>query len=208
MWFVAWLSYSQYQLVEFRLLCAKVGIPPHRIDVTPIHVLRCSVYKNFALNWLCFYSFKPTVLHVHVFFCLVRCIYCLSVFLPFWWINVFIKYILIAYFLGNIFAKNCRNRTVYVKIIASCTGGTLFETGVYGQVCSRFGVLWLAGSHGGGITSGMYSKLATVVWPFGVRAAALLKAIWWDLRLASLLIAHLFAYLFLCIFVHHFCYGE
>ena len=51
--------------VEFRLLCAKVGIPLHRIDVTPIHVLRCSVYKNFALN--CFYSFKPTVLHVHVF---------------------------------------------------------------------------------------------------------------------------------------------
>ena len=35
---------------EFRLLCTKVGIPPHRIDVTPIHVLHCSVYKNFALN--------------------------------------------------------------------------------------------------------------------------------------------------------------
>ena len=29
------------------------------------------------------------------------------------------KYILIAYFLGNIYAKNCRNRTVYVNIIAS-----------------------------------------------------------------------------------------
>ena len=39
-----------------------------------------------------------------------------------------IKYILIAYFLGNICAKNCRNRTVYVKIIASCKGGTFFET--------------------------------------------------------------------------------
>jgi len=39
-----------------------------------------------------------------------------------------IKYILIAYFLGNIYAKNCRNRTVYVKIIASCKGGTFFET--------------------------------------------------------------------------------
>jgi len=37
-----------------------------------------------------------------------------------------IKYILIAYFLGNICAKNCRNRTVYVKIIASCKGGTFF----------------------------------------------------------------------------------
>jgi len=39
-----------------------------------------------------------------------------------------IKYILIAYFLGNIYAKNCGNRTVYVKIIASCKGGTFFET--------------------------------------------------------------------------------
>jgi len=38
------------------------------------------------------------------------------------------KYILIAYFLGNICAKNCRNRTVYIKIIASCKGGTFFET--------------------------------------------------------------------------------
>ena len=37
------------------------------------------------------------------------------------------KYILIAYFLDNICAKNCRNRTVYVKIIASCKGGTFFE---------------------------------------------------------------------------------
>ena len=39
-----------------------------------------------------------------------------------------IKYILIPYFLGNIFAKNCRNRTVHVKIIASCKGGRFFET--------------------------------------------------------------------------------
>ena len=39
-----------------------------------------------------------------------------------------IRYILIAYFLSNISAKNCRNRTVYVKIIASCKGGTFFET--------------------------------------------------------------------------------
>ena len=30
-----------------------------------------------------------------------------------------IKYVLIAYFLSNISAKNCCNRTVYVKIIAS-----------------------------------------------------------------------------------------
>jgi len=39
-----------------------------------------------------------------------------------------IKYILIAYFLGNTYAKNCRNQTVYVKIIASCKGETFFET--------------------------------------------------------------------------------
>jgi len=39
-----------------------------------------------------------------------------------------IKYILIAYFLGNICAKNCRNRTVYVKIMGSCKGETFFET--------------------------------------------------------------------------------
>jgi len=37
-----------------------------------------------------------------------------------------IKYVLIAYFLRNICAKNSRNRTVYVKIIASCKGGTFF----------------------------------------------------------------------------------
>ena len=37
-----------------------------------------------------------------------------------------IKYIWIAYFLRKIYAKNCRNRTVYVKIIASCKGGTFF----------------------------------------------------------------------------------
>ena len=62
---------------EFRLLCTKVGIPPHRIDVTSIHVLRCSVYKNFALIWLCFYSFKSTVLHVHVFFLFLFSLLCI-----------------------------------------------------------------------------------------------------------------------------------
>jgi len=35
---------------------------------------------------------------------------------------------LIAYFLGNIYAKNCSNRTAYVKIITSCKGETFFET--------------------------------------------------------------------------------
>jgi len=35
---------------------------------------------------------------------------------------------LVAYFLGNICAENCRNRTVYVKVIASGKGGTFFET--------------------------------------------------------------------------------
>jgi len=42
-----------------------------------------------------------------------------------------IKYILIAYFLSNICAKNCHNSTVYVKIIASCKGGTFFWDTVY-----------------------------------------------------------------------------
>jgi len=42
-----------------------------------------------------------------------------------------IKYVLIAYFLGNICAKNGRNRTVYVKIIASCKGGTFLRHSVY-----------------------------------------------------------------------------
>ena len=44
-----------------------------------------------------------------------------------------IKYILIAYFLSNICAKNCRNRTVYVKIIASCKSGTFFLRHGVGQ---------------------------------------------------------------------------
>ena len=39
-----------------------------------------------------------------------------------------IKCILSAYFLRNIYAKNCRNGTVYETIIASCKGGTFFET--------------------------------------------------------------------------------
>jgi len=39
-----------------------------------------------------------------------------------------IKYILSAYFLGKIYAKNCRNQTVYVKIIAGCKGETFFDT--------------------------------------------------------------------------------
>ena len=40
-----------------------------------------------------------------------------------------IKYTFIAYFLGNTYAaENCRSRTVYVKIIASCKGGAFFET--------------------------------------------------------------------------------
>ena len=71
---------------------------------------------------------------------------------------------------------------------------------------SHFGELWLAGSHGGGITSGIYAATnwmqavaaGEARWGFGIgcrgsvgqselRAAALLKAVWWDLRLASLL---------------------
>jgi len=39
-----------------------------------------------------------------------------------------IKCTLIAHFLGNIFAKNCRNRTVYVKIIANQKWNVFWET--------------------------------------------------------------------------------
>jgi len=81
----------------------------------------------------------------------------------------------------------------------------------------HFGELRLAGSHSGGITSGMYAvgnwmKAAAhgeARWGFGIGcrgsvghsefgAAALLKAVglWWDLRLASLL-THLFYGLFI-----------
>jgi len=34
---------------EFRLLYTKVGITPHRINVTPVYALHCSVHKNFAM---------------------------------------------------------------------------------------------------------------------------------------------------------------
>jgi len=37
------------------------------------------------------------------------------------------KYVLIAYFLGNVFAENCCNRTVYTKIIASQRWDVFFE---------------------------------------------------------------------------------
>jgi len=76
---------------------------------------------------------------------------------------------------------------------------------------SHFGELWLAESHGGGITSGMYAApnwmQATapgkVRWGFriGCRgsvgqselgSAVLLKTVWWDLCLASLLTHLLF----------------
>jgi len=39
-----------------------------------------------------------------------------------------IKYVLIVYFLSNIFAKNCCNRDVYVKIIASQRWDVFWDT--------------------------------------------------------------------------------
>jgi len=80
---------------------------------------------------------------------------------------------------------------------------------------SHFGELWwLAGSHGGGITSGMNARghwcqrvaAGEAQWGFGIGcrgsvgqselgAAALLKAVWWDVHLASLL-THLLWYHF------------
>jgi len=75
-----------------------------------------------------------------------------------------------------------------------------------GQVFSHFRELWLARSHSGGVTSGVCAapNLSQAMAPGEVRwllgigcrgsvenselgAAALLKAVWWDLRLASLL---------------------
>jgi len=34
---------------EFRILCTKVGITPHRNDVTLVYALRSSVHKNFVM---------------------------------------------------------------------------------------------------------------------------------------------------------------
>ena len=58
---------------------------------------------------------------------------------------------------------------------------------------SHFGELWLAGSHGGGITSGMsYIQMAPAnhlpsTGQLELRVAASRKTVWWDLHLASLL---------------------
>ena len=69
-----------------------------------------------------------------------------------------------------------------------------------GQVFSPFGEHWLAGSHGGGGISRAgrqtmhrecFPTAATVAGHWKLGAAALLKAAWWGMRLASLL-THLF----------------
>jgi len=78
---------------------------------------------------------------------------------------------------------------------------------------SHFGELWLPGSHGGGITSGMYAATnwmqamapSEAWWGFGIGcrgsvgqselgATALFKTVRWDLHLASLLM-HLFTFI-------------
>jgi len=62
-----------------------------------------------------------------------------------------IKYVLIACFLGNICAKNCRNRTAYVKITASCKGGTFFETQcklIWAAGASFYAARWVVSHHG------------------------------------------------------------
>jgi len=64
-----------------------------------------------------------------------------------------------------------------------------------GQVFSHFGELWLARSHGGGITSGM-SYIEVAVGQSELGAAPSRKTVWWDLRFASLL-----THLFVCFFV-------
>jgi len=81
-----------------------------------------------------------------------------------------------------------------------------------GQVFSHFGELWLVWSHGGGITSGMYASMhwshaaapSEAWWAVGIGCrcsvaqselgtAASRQAVWWDLRLASLL-THFYYY--------------
>ena len=42
-----------------------------------------------------------------------------------------IKYILMPTFSATFVPKNCRNRTVYVRIIASCKGGMFLRHSVY-----------------------------------------------------------------------------
>jgi len=72
-----------------------------------------------------------------------------------------------------------------------------------GHVLSHFGELWLAWSHGGGITSGMYGSTywcqgaapGEARWAFGNGGGPLPKAVWWDLRLAlSSLPTHLLSH--------------
>jgi len=55
------------------------------------------------------------------------------------------KYMLTACFLGNICAKNCRNRTVYVQIIASQRWGRFLRHSVYVRlICCKLGMTSLA----------------------------------------------------------------
>jgi len=61
-----------------------------------------------------------------------------------------------------------------------------------GQVFSHFGELWFAWSYGGCITSGMsYIEIAVGQLELGGVTPSR-KAVWWDLRLASLLTHLLF----------------
>jgi len=47
---ITWCMAKRFSVSdELRLLCTKVGITPHRIDVTPVYALHCSVHKNFAM---------------------------------------------------------------------------------------------------------------------------------------------------------------
>ena len=85
------------------------------VQLWPGDIFNCFVFfmvkKHTAFNWkyaILGYLFPPGSAEARV-----RC-------------GGKIKYILIAYFLGNIYAKNCRNRTVCVKIIASCKGWMFF----------------------------------------------------------------------------------
>jgi len=63
-----------------------------------------------------------------------------------------------------------------------------------GQVFFHFGELWFAWSHGGGITFGM-NYIEVAVGQSELGAAPSHNAVWWGMRLASLL-THLFVSLY------------
>ena len=90
MWFVVWLNYFQYQMSSIFCVAKLVYIhielklPPFMCCVALcIRISHWIDYVFILLNQQC-------CMCMFFLFCLVCCINCLSLSLPFWWINVFI----------------------------------------------------------------------------------------------------------------------